>query len=397
MRRRISLLLTGCLLIPLLLTPAFAAEFGRPAFRNLWARTDYPVQRGVAEHSWVWGPQPLSQELGEWYVDLEGNTWFRPVQYFDKGRMEITYPAGDPTELWYITGGLLARNIIDGQVQIGQGAFVPLPAPDTPVAGDPGTGFPTYADLRAIVRTGPHDQIGDHVAVRFTPDGFVPAPEYAASPATEVVTTINGSGVPRAFRDFLSQAGVAYIDGSFQQIGPLFDWHYIAGLPISRAFWTRVPVGGVERDIMVQVYERRILTYNPANPAAFQVEMGNVGQHYYQWRYIDPFAGGNQALITAPAPGVTVGSPLSVMGFENGTAFEAGILVRLRTAAGAVLAETGTSVHRPDIGIPGPFSTALTFEPPAAPTPGVVEVIVQSPRDGTLSVIASQPVTIGGQ
>ena len=36
---------------------------------------------------------------------------------------------------------------------------------------------------------------------------------------------------------------------------------------------------------MIQIFERRVLTYTASNPAAFKVEMGNIGQHYYQWRY----------------------------------------------------------------------------------------------------------------
>jgi len=28
-----------------------------------------------------------------------------------------------------------------------------------------------------------------------------------------------------------------------------------------------------------------VLTYTAANPVTFQVEMGNIGQQYYQWRY----------------------------------------------------------------------------------------------------------------
>ena len=38
-------------------------------------------------------------------------------------------------------------------------------------------------------------------------------------------------------------------------------------------------------DVLIQAFERRVLTYTPANPRAFQVEMGNVGRHYYDWRY----------------------------------------------------------------------------------------------------------------
>jgi hypothetical protein len=28
-----------------------------------------------------------------------------------------------------------------------------------------------------------------------------------------------------------------------------------------------------------------VLTYNPNNDPAFRVEFGNIGQHYYKWRY----------------------------------------------------------------------------------------------------------------
>ena len=35
----------------------------------------------------------------------------------------------------------------------------------------------------------------------------------------------------------------------------------------------------------MQCFERRCLTYTPDNPDGWQVEAGNVGQHYYAWRY----------------------------------------------------------------------------------------------------------------
>ncbi len=41
------------------------------------------------------------------------------------------------------------------------------------------------------------------------------------------------------------------------------------------------------QNVMIQAYERRVLTYVPTNPPTFQVEMGNIGQHYYDWRYKD--------------------------------------------------------------------------------------------------------------
>jgi hypothetical protein len=63
------------------------------------------------------------------------------------------------------------------------------------------------------------------------------------------------------------------------------DWVFVMGYPITEPYWTTVRVGGVEKDVLVQVFERRALTYTPSNDAAFRVEMGNVGQHYFRWRY----------------------------------------------------------------------------------------------------------------
>ncbi|NTU85237.1 MAG: hypothetical protein HGA45_38760 [Chloroflexales bacterium] len=259
-------LLGGMVVLALLLPTLLAAQdISQPAFQAVWERTDYSVRQGRGSHSWIWGPGPFTPELGEWYSEGPGQS--RPVQYFDKGRMEINDPSADPTSPWFVTGGLLARDMIDGRVQVGNGDFIFLDAATIPVAGDPDAGFPTYADLRPYVRAQPQLRPGDTVAERLTPEGRVGAPEFADLPATRIVQVANGYGIPRAFWDFLTQSGVSYRDGRYVQASPLFDWISIAGDPIADAFWARVPVAGVMRDVMVQPFERRVLTYNPANPA----------------------------------------------------------------------------------------------------------------------------------
>ncbi|HEU5101193.1 MAG TPA: hypothetical protein VFU22_19350 [Roseiflexaceae bacterium] len=62
-------------------------------------------------------------------------------------------------------------------------------------------------------------------------------------------------------------------------------WLFAFGHPISEPYWVRTQIGGVDQWVMVQLFERRTLTYTPSNSPAWQVEMGNVGQHYYAWRY----------------------------------------------------------------------------------------------------------------
>ncbi|KPV47949.1 hypothetical protein SE17_40705, partial [Kouleothrix aurantiaca] len=82
--------------------------------------------------------------------------------------------------------------------------------------------------------------------------------------------------------------------------------------------------------------------------------------------------------------------------FENGTAFEAAITVRLRNkASGAVLATDHIQVVRPDIGLAGPFTANLTFTAPAAATPATIEVLTFSAQDGSEIPLASEDVVLG--
>jgi hypothetical protein len=63
------------------------------------------------------------------------------------------------------------------------------------------------------------------------------------------------------------------------------DWQRVVGQPITEPYWIKARIDGVEHDVLVQVYQRRILTYNPALPDVDQIDMIDVGRHYYQWRY----------------------------------------------------------------------------------------------------------------
>jgi hypothetical protein len=376
-------------------TPMVYAEpFGNDAFRQIWEQTDYPVQQGAAEHSWIWGPESFTPLLREYFVP-EGAAGTRQLQYIDKGRMELNDPDADPNAPWYVTSGLLGRELISGEVQVGYDAFVPLGPANIAVAGDPDNDFPTYASLERLYGFPAGDSTGDYITRVFLREGAGAFEQYAGDPAVEIVRIENEFGIPRAFWDYMTGNGTVFRDGQFVQADPLFDWTYVTGLPVTDAHWTRVRVDGVEREVLFQAFERRVLTYNPANPPQFQVEMGNIGRHYYSWRYEQPFQNGRQALISVPPEEATVSSPLLVQGFESGAAFEAGIIVQLRDDSGNVLAEEGTFVQRPDIGMAGPFSTTLTFASPGEPAPGTIAVVVTSPRDGSRSVIASRPVMIG--
>ncbi|MGA7670344.1 MAG: hypothetical protein WBW04_07965, partial [Nitrolancea sp.] len=139
----------------LVLTAAFGSGVGAEApasgaFLTVWQRTDLPVAVDNVQRSWLWGDQLSVTPTVESYKDSPGG--IRVVQYFDKGRMEITDPQADATSPWYVTSGLLTRELISGRLQLGTDSFDDTGHPaQVPVAGDDTNTFPTYADLASWV------------------------------------------------------------------------------------------------------------------------------------------------------------------------------------------------------------------------------------------------------
>ena len=241
-------------------SPARANDFANAAFRSLWSQTD--ANTDVPP---VWGPQAFTDEVDEAYAEAPGGS--RAVQYYDKGRMELTNPATNQ-----VTAGLLATELITAKIQTGDAASKIAKPANVPVAGDPDNTFPTYASLNAL-RPPPGPGSTGPVTRLYNPDGsFGTRQESAADPAAAYAATDSQTGhtIPRAFVDFRND--------------PRHPLSTI-GLAITEPVWARVKVGGVVKDVMLQAFERRVLTYTPSNQDPYKVEFGNIGQHYYRWRY----------------------------------------------------------------------------------------------------------------
>ncbi|MEI6046240.1 MAG: CAP domain-containing protein, partial [Chloroflexota bacterium] len=106
--------------------------------------------------------------------------------------------------------------------------------------------------------------------------------------------------IANVFAYYGNQQGLIW-NGSSYVNGLLFypNATYVFGLPITEPYWIRAVVGGVEKDVLVQLFERRVLTYTPSNDLNNRAEMGNVGQHYYRWRYQESLGRGTNNPITA--------------------------------------------------------------------------------------------------
>lgn len=260
------------------------------SFEQNWAKADRPIrissETGQAPgRGWLWGPQP---NLVEQETYTEGPGGQREVVYFDKARMEITNPGGG-----YVTNGLLVTEMTTGQLQLGDNRFELQAASTLQVAGDSNEQnrnqtAPNYASFTALVKAGPgQDTTGQFVQVTLSKSGQVGQnPALSGMANNRYYAPETGHNIPDVFWNWFAQEGKIYdTQADIYRTGPVFDWLSMVGLPLSEAYWVRTQVGGVEKDVLVQLFQRRVLTYTPSNQAGWQIEMGNVGQHYVAWRY----------------------------------------------------------------------------------------------------------------
>jgi hypothetical protein len=294
-----------------------ASGYADPAFQTQW-------QAGEAVTPNFWGPLETAKDgQQEPYQEAAGGQ--RLVQYFDKGRMELTNGA--------VTNGLLATEIIKGQVQVGDSSFQPLAPPNIAIAGDASNTAPTYAGLASqgaalLKQTG--STPGAAVSASIGADGSLGSGAASSDPAMQIgaYDDTTQHNVAAAFATYRAKAGLSTI-----------------GLAISEPFRANVKVGGTAKDVMVQIFERRALTYTASNPDAFKVEMGNIGQHYYQWRY----ASGAPAAATTSGSTTTGGTSQTPVGLNGAVAF--------RLPSGWKADPNDTSPGPPHITILGPAPT----------------------------------------
>ena len=264
-------------------------------FEDVWERTDLPVQELEVARTWIWGPGGFSDLIVEDYA--EGDDGTRAVQYFDKSRMEMPTTGdadADEDSPWLITQGLLATELMTGELQLGDAAFEQHNPSNRSAAGDPqDTTAPTYVAMGDLMER--DARAGGEVIVEYANRTGVVVEDEARF-AGYNVTDVEGDwqavdgidkNIASVFWDFMNSEGLVY-DGdqdAFVEDDLFLNAFYAVGYPLTDAFWADVTVAGDDRAVLIQCFERRCLTFTPDNPDGWQVESGNIGQHYYDWRY----------------------------------------------------------------------------------------------------------------
>jgi hypothetical protein len=336
-------------------------RFAHQEFQRLWERTDRLLNEGKVKRSYFWGPGPNTPGLLEAYAEAPGGTGQRLVQYFDKSRMEINNPQANPRDAFFVTNGLLTVELISGRIQVGNNTFVNFHPACIPMSGDFGdTMAPTYAGFARVssVESGNNpstNRVGQPVVQTIDRDGNVMTDTAkGADPKVQITAffTETNHNVPRVFMDFLNQRGPIYNNGVVSDARLIDPLVFVTGYPISEPYWAKATIRGQVRDVLIQAFQRRALTYVPTNEAAFQVEMANIGQHYFDWRYRNfGFCPGQTVgTPTAPVPAPTspttpVAGTRTVVGGTATATTVPGTVVRGTTTPGA----TGTTTVQPGV------------------------------------------------
>ncbi len=333
------------------------SSFANPLFQQLWTE-----QSAAADAVDLWGSEPLLWRV-EPYADAPDGR--RVVQYFDRGRMELTPTPNGGTQ---VTQGLLALEITTGEIQLGSKLLQYQAPPTTPI--DSGTSDPsvaTYAGLSQVVQKPASDLSAGHATL----DSWIDAAgavTHAAPPASvwaAQYVTSTGHNLPDVFTTYFDK-------NPFGRS----SWIEALGYPISEPYWTTYRRDGQALPSLVQVFERRILVYTPSLSSDQQITLANVGRHYYRWRYGQdaprelptPMAGNSAPLLNVTVPdGFQVGIYAQHLGTPVGLAIgpsgnlwiatEQGdiVVVRSTTSGGAA---GKTSIFAQDL--PNPRGIAVT-------------------------------------
>ncbi len=280
-------------------------------------------------------------------LDVGGHS----AQYFEKGRIEDH--RGEVTDpRWAFMYGRLTAELIEGEGQ------QELSANAT---------SSTYGDIRRAAEPAYRQAVPAEFeqGTLQLPDGvFVPYhPHLRAAP---------GYIVPLYFWTYINQA--ALFPGG---------WLHDIGLPMTDAFVVDAVKNGTSRQIMMQAFERAVLTYDPLNPPEWQVERGNIGADALR-------IAGSRAVIEMPAAGARVTLPLPILA-RVGQPGER-ITITLRWRNGIALTRTVRAIRGEDG--TGLLVTNLDWQTESRPPQPAAHDAILELRDEPGTLLTSRPLNV---
>jgi len=276
-----------------------APSFNNSDFSFFWNYLDKPVESlgaSQVQRGYSWGP---AVSAGLTITTELYNGKLRTVQYFEKTRMELD------GGFLRITTGLLVKELVTGLRQDGDNSFTHLQPSQIPIAGDPNLNranqnVPTYASFQNVItfvgsehgqpQVAPNTYITSQIDKMGNITTITP-PEQSGYGYYDRITLHNVASI---FVDYFTRGGLVYDGSNYINTKSIYgSTPVILGHAVTEPYWVYTLLAGKPQMVLVQLFERRVLTYTPSNPGPFKVEMGNLGQQYFTWRYIDNTSSGS--------------------------------------------------------------------------------------------------------
>lgn len=201
------------------------------------SQTDSVIAQPFERYYWRYdGPRILGY-VQSYLLDINGYQ----SQYFEKGRIEDhSHEVSDPT--WALMYGRLTVELMEYAWWV--------PVNNTTI---------TYGDLWGYTEQ------------RFgVPEGFstgtMPVEGGVFVPFDAQLGAVPGYVIPDYFWAYINRADL--FPGG---------WLHNIGLPLTNGFLIETYKGGEPRTIVMQAFERTVLTYDVQNPPEWQIERGNIG------------------------------------------------------------------------------------------------------------------------
>lgn len=213
----------------------------------LFAHSDTQAQTSVAEpFAAYYNAHQGMRVLGNPLSALLTVAGF-PAQYFEKGRIE-DHRNAETNPAWQFMYGRLTAELMDL-------------APNHSITGTP----VSFVDVQRRADPQLRHPFSARDVLNLTM-GQTPEQSGIMVPYDPQLRAAPGYIVPHYFWTYINEASL--FPGS---------WLHDIGLPMTDAFTTTVVKNGQSREIVMQAFERAVLTCDPQNPAGWQVERGNIG------------------------------------------------------------------------------------------------------------------------
>ncbi|MCL5969880.1 MAG: hypothetical protein M1450_00040 [Patescibacteria group bacterium] len=259
---------------------AFPVNTNNPDFEKL-REVDKQVAEGAKQRSWFWGSR-ITRLVEPFYEAQDGK---REVEYDEKGIM-----AKDTDSPMKVAPTLAVKEMTEGKIQVGLNSFVDSSPSTETIIGD-NDKEPTYKSFSNHLAPAEKDSSSNTIIKTLSKDGTVGEDinlqSHKISNGMYIEETKHN--IAGVFWNFMNDSVE-----EFKNIGISVDPFFSTGFPITEPYWIKTTTNGAEKDVLVQLFEKRVLIYTPGNPKGWEVELANIGKDYLEWRYqaqLRPFGG----------------------------------------------------------------------------------------------------------